>query len=320
MKKILVAVNHFTDKHLQQIQQAVEGWATVDRIDHTLDESAQTEAIQDSDIVVGWPNPQAVAKSDIHFCQLCSAGFDPYLDCGLEKKTDFIMCNAKGIFSVACAEQTLAMMFALSRRINLHIRDQQQHQWQHADAYRIVTGDTICVVGLGSIGMEIAKRCAGIGMNVIGVTRTGKEQSEPPVSKIVGLDDLPGILPDCDHVALSLPANKQTQGMFNEPMFRKMKHGSCFYNVGRGALVVESDLVKVLNDGHLFGAGLDVFETEPLPTDHPLWDMPNVIVLPHTAGRYVQEYDRLCDLFIENLKRYRQSQLQINVVDLSKHS
>ena len=320
MQQVLIAVNEFKDSHCRQINTAIDGWAQAVRIDQGIEPSEYNDALNQCDIVVGWPNARGLVDSNIRLCQLCSAGYDPYLEVPLSEKKGFTLCNARGVFSVPAAEQTLAMIFCLSRRVNLHIRDQQQHQWQRANEYRIVYDDTIGVVGLGSIGMAIAERCAGIGMNVIGVTRTGKDQPTPSVSHIVGFDNLADVLPDCDHVVLSLPANKQTQHIFDEAMFRRMKPGSCFYNVGRGTLVVESDLVKVIEDGHLFGAGLDVFETEPLPPDHPFWDMPNVIVLPHTAGRYVQEFDHLCDLFVENLSCYRAGKPLKNIVDLSKRS
>lgn len=320
MQQVLIAVNDFTDAHIQRITSVLDGWAEVRRIDHTTGTSDYNDALKQCDIVVGWPNPQGLVDSTIRYAQLCSAGYDPYLEVPLDKKEDFILCNARGVFSTAAAEQTLAMMFVLSRRLNLHIRDQNRHAWQRADEYRIVQGDTICVVGLGSIGMAIAERCAGLGLKVIGVTRSGKQQAAPPVSRIAGIDSLKQVLPKCDHVALSLPADQQTQGMFNEAMFRRMKPGSCFYNVGRGSLVVESDLVKVLQDGHLWGAGLDVFQTEPLPPEHPFWDMPNVIVLPHTAGRCVQEFDQLCDLVVDNLARYHAGRPLRNVIDFSKHA
>jgi len=318
MQQVLIAVNDFTERHINQINSQVQGWAEVLRIDENTDIREYNRAMKQSDIVMGWPNAEGLVDSSIRFCQLCSAGYDPYLAVPLDKKKDFTLCNARGVFSVPAAEQTLAMMFALSRRLNLHIRDQQQHHWQRASEYRIIDGNTICVVGLGAIGTAIAERCSAIGMSVTGVTRTGKEPLSQSVSRIVGFDNLADVLPECDHVALSLPANSQTQGMFNEQMFRRMKADSCFYNVGRGSLVVEQDLVTVLKDGHLFGAGLDVFHNEPLPSDHPFWDMPNVIVLPHTAGRYVQEFDRLCDLFTENLERYRTGKPLQNIIDLNK--
>lgn len=319
MQQILIAVNELTDAHLQRIQDAAKGWAQIVRIDQPAAAAEYQAALLNAQVVFGWPPPQGLADSpNIRLAQLCSVGYDPYLTVSLDQKKNFSLCNAHGVPSVPVAEQTIAMMFALTRRVNVHVRDQQQHTWRRADEYRIVDGATMCVVGLGAIGSAIAVRCAALGMKVIGVTRTGLEPTRPPVSRIYGFSDIKHALAEADHVAVSMPATPMTEGVFDESMFRSMKQGACFYNVSRGSLVVEPDLVRVLKDGHLWGAGLDVFATEPLPEDHPFWDMPNVVMAPHVGGRYVQEFDHLCDLFVKNLERYRDQKELINRVDLTK--
>lgn len=317
MQQVLIAVNNFTDTHIERIEQASEGWAQVGRIDQAVDQAIYDDALNRYDIVVGWPRAESLPNSSIRFVQLCSVGYDPYLEVSLDKKKDFVLCNARGVMSVAVAEHVLAMMFALTRRLYLHNRDQQRHIWRRADEYRIVDGATMCIVGLGSIGLAIAERCRSLGMRVIVVARTGKEVVPASVSHIFAFDALGEALAEADHVVLSVPTTRQTRDLFDEAMFRRMKPGACFYNVGRGSLVVESDLVKVLQDGHLWGAGLDVFATEPLPIDHPFWDMRNVIVTPHTAGRYTQEYDRLCELFVDNLQRFHTDRSLRNIINLS---
>ena len=317
MQTILIAVNDFTDAHVERIKRAAAGWARVIRVDQSADQAVYDEALNKADIAVGWPRAQSVLHSPVRFLQLCSAGYDPYLGISLDKKENFILCNSRGVFSVPAAEQTIAMMLALTRRFYIHIREQPQHIWRRTGDYRIVDGTTMCVVGMGSIGHAIAERCAGLNMTVVGVTRTGKEAVKPPLSKVFAIDALGDALAIADHVVLSMPSSPQTDGMFDEAMFRRMKQGSCFYNVGRGSLVVEADLIKVIRDGHLWGAGLDVFATEPLPKDSPLWDMENVVITPHSAGRYLQEFDILCDLFVGNLERYHKGETLINCIDLS---
>jgi phosphoglycerate dehydrogenase-like enzyme len=153
-------------------------------------------------------------------------------------------------------------------------------------------------------------------MSVIGVTRTGKEPAGPPVSRVYGIDALPDALAEADHVVLTIPASPRTQGLFDEAMFRRMKRGAYFINIARGSLVVEADLVKVLKDGHLRGAGLDVFDQEPLSADHPFWGLPNVVISPHAAGRSNDEYTRLCDLFVRNLDLYHAGKPLINRISL----
>ena len=316
MQRILVAINFFNDEHMRRICATADGWAHVERIDHEVELSTYTDALKRCDIVVGWPPADGLVDANLRLVQLCSAGYDPYLGRGLEKKQDCVVCNARGVFSVPAAEQTLAMMFALTRRLNLHIRDQAQHLWKRAPDYRIVDGDTMCVIGLGSIGRAIAERCAGVGMNVVGVTRTGEEAAEPPLSRIVAFDKLAEVLPSAGHVALSVPANSQTIGLFDEAMFRRMKPGSCFYNVARGSLMVEADLINVLNDGHLWGAGLDVFDTEPLPADHPLWGFFNVVVTPHISGPSTPR--EIGPIFNDNLRRYAANRPLRHLVDRTR--
>lgn len=316
MQTILVVVDGFTDAHMASIVQAARGWAVVRRINQSEPQAEHEQAMRQADIAIGWPKAESLPGSSIRFMQLGSSGYDPYLSVSLDRKPGFVMCNARGVYTVAVAEHAIAMMLALTRRIAMHVREQQQHIWRRGEEYDPLEGATVCILGLGSIGMAIAQRCAGLSMRVIGVTRTGKEPAKPPVSRVYGIDTLSEALAEADHVVLTIPASPRTQGLFGEAMFRRMKRGAYFHNVARGNLVVEADLVKVLKDGHLRGAGLDVFEKEPLPADHPFWDLPNVIVSPHAAGRSNDEYTRLCDLFVKNLQLYHAGKPLINRIDL----
>ena len=317
LQTILVTVDGFTDAHIRRIEDAANGWAVINRIDQSVSQSVYDQALQACDITIGWPRAESLPGSSARYVQLGSSGYDPYLAVSLDRKENFVMCNARGVYTVAVAEHTIAMMFALTRGIATHVRDQRQHIWRRAEEYRPLEGSIACVIGLGSIGMAIAQRCAALGMDVIGVTRTGKEAAGPTVTRVYGIEALPDALAGADHVVLSMPASPQTNGLFDEAMFRRMKRGACFYNIARGSLVVESALAYVLRDGHLWGAGLDVFEKEPLPQGHPFWGMDNIVITPHAAGRSTDEYTRLCDLFVQNLERYHTGKPLINKINLA---
>ena len=179
-----------------------------------------------------------------------------------------------------------------------------------------LAGSTVCVIGLGTLGSAIARRCAALGMRVLGVRRH-PERSSPDVSEVFGPEDLAAAVAGADHVVGALPGGASTTGLISREVIATMKPGACFYNVGRGPSVDEEALIERLAGGSLAGAGLDVFATEPLPDDSPLWSMENVIVTPHMAG-YTWDYaDELCEVFVANLAAYHAGEPPPNAIDLS---
>ena len=217
---------------------------------------------------------------------------------------------------IAVAEHAVAMMLALARRLPRHVRDMDERRWQRQPVYQELTGTTVCVVGLGDIGTEIARRCLGLGMKVTGVRRDAA-RGHDLVSTVYPLDRLAEALAEADHVVLAIPATRETEGLLDRAMLATMRPGACLYNVSRGSLVDEGALLDAIEAGHLAGAGLDVFAQEPLPADSPFWELENVIVTPHAAGRSVREFDRLCALFVANLGRYRRGEPLANAVSLA---
>jgi phosphoglycerate dehydrogenase-like enzyme len=252
----------------------------------------------------------------VRLLQLPSVGYDNYLGQGLESKSDFILCNAHGTMGPGIAEHTLAMMLAFARFLPKHLRDQQARRWERMPVYGELAGATVCVVGLGDLGTAIARRCAALDMRVIGVRRdSGK--GHPIAERVYPIAQIRDAVAKADHVVAILPATAETGHIFNDDVFSAMKRGAYFYNVGRGSTVDERALIAHLRSGHLAGAGLDVFEHEPMPSDSPFWTMEQVIVLPHVAGRSAREYDRQADLFLENLRRFRAGEPLLNVVPLA---
>jgi len=170
------------------------------------------------------------------------------------------------------------------------------------------------VVGIGGIGAETARLCSEFGITVIGVDPRVAE-STPGVSEVHHPEALDDVLNRGDFVIVTVPETPETQGMFGKEQFRRMKSDAFFINIGRGATVVLDDLVDALREGQLAGAGLDVFQVEPLPSDHPLWSMPGVVITPHVAGRGPYLEHRRTELFLENCQRFNEGRPLKNVVD-----
>jgi D-2-hydroxyacid dehydrogenase (NADP+) len=300
---ILIAVDDFNDAHLTKIRQAFEGQATWERIDQNAPEAVFRSTLNHSSIVIGWPDPAWLNQTPVQFHQLPSAGYDNYLNTGLEEKTDFTLCNARGVMSIPVAEHFLALMLALARRLPEHLNDKASKRWQRRQRYGEVSGSTICILGLGDIGSEIARRCLALGMKVIGV-RQYPEKGHDLVHEVYPVQQLEKAVAQANHVVLIFPAGSGTDRFFDIAAFEAMKPGAYFYNLARGSVVDEEALVEYLRNGHLAGAGLDVFSQEPLLSESPLWSMNNVIITPHVGGRSIKEFDRLCGLFIANLERF----------------
>lgn len=310
---VLIAADAFTDGHVERIQDALNGWGTAARIAEEAPEAIYHAALQTAEIVIGWPDAAWLASSPVKYFQLPSVGYDGYIGKGLEAKPGFILCNATGVMGKQIAEHVAGMVFALTRRIGQHVRDQQAGIWRQAAPYGEINGTTLCVVGLGDIGTEIARWGLAAAMRVIGVRRDAS-RGHPLVETVYPLEELKDAVAQADHVVSILPGGASTAHLYNADVFAHFKPGACFYNVGRGSSVDEAALIAALQSGHLAGAGLDVFQQEPLPASSLFWQMSNVIVTPHVAGRSVREFDRMCELFVGNLAAYQRGESLRNVV------
>ena len=175
---------------------------------------------------------------------------------------------------------------------------------------------TMGIVGLGAIGAEIARRALAFGMTVVAVDRF-PERTRPPegVESVEGMDALPDLLAASDFVVIAAPHTPETAGLFDASTISQMKPSGYLINIGRGAIVVLDDLVAALDGAQIAGAALDVFEVEPLPADHPLWDFPNVILTPHTAGYSPAIARRHLETLVENVGRFARGEPLLNVVD-----
>ena len=232
-------------------------------------------------------------------------------------ETDITVTTASGIYSNPLAEFALMAMLQHAKKLD-RLRGEKARKIWRQDSVDSVEGKTLCIIGMGNIGRAIAKRAKPFGMRVVGVKRTVGDD-DPSHEYADGLhttDDLRGAVSDADYVAASLPGTPETRHLVDASVFDAIKPGAYFVNVGRGAAVEEEALIWALESGHLSGAGLDVFEVEPLPEESPLWEMENVIVSPHATDMVPSLINPLqTDLFCQNLRRYLAGEELINVLD-----
>ncbi|ACZ42235.1 D-isomer specific 2-hydroxyacid dehydrogenase NAD-binding protein [Thermobaculum terrenum ATCC BAA-798] len=231
-----------------------------------------------------------------------------------------IVTNFRGIYNEHVATHAMAFVLAFARGFHRYIPLQLKHRWQPEPEHSGVVylpEATALVIGVGGIGAEIARLCAAFGMRVVGVD--ARRQDMPPgVTRLHPPDVLDSLLSTADFVIMTVPHTPETEGMIHIKRLQLMKPSAFLINVGRGKTVVLKDLIKALHEGIIAGAGLDVFEEEPLPPDHPLWTTPNLLLTPHVAanGPYLNE--RRYSIILENARRFVSGRELINVVDKSK--
>ena len=248
-----------------------------------------------------WPAADAV-----RWVHTASAGVDRLAFPAL-LDSDATLTNSRGVFDTPIAEYVTGLVIAMAKDLPGTLAAQAQREWRHRESER-VGGRTAVVVGSGPVGRATAALLAAVGMRV---ELVGRREGEG----VHAVDALPDLLPRAEWLVLAAPLTDATRGLLDAAALAALPPGARVINVGRGALVVQDDLVEALASGHLGGAALDVFEREPLPADSPLWKLPGVIVSPHMSGDVVGWRDELETLFVDNLARYRRGADLRNVVD-----
>jgi phosphoglycerate dehydrogenase-like enzyme len=227
-----------------------------------------------------------------------------------------VITNARGVFSRPIAEYVLMMILAVSRRLPSLLELQAERTWQPLES-RELRDVTVGIVGLGSIGSAVAELASAFGCRVVATRRhTGEGEAGPAgVDRLLPPDGLPELLAEADFVVLAAPLTPETAGLFGDAAIARLKPGAWVINIARGELVDERALARALRDGRLGGAVLDTFAEEPLPPGSPLYDLPNVILTPHTSWSSTRVMDRSVDLFCENLRLFAAGEPLRNVVD-----
>lgn len=224
--------------------------------------------------------------------------------------------TASGATAITVAHSTLGAVIALNRRFPLLADAQRRHAWEPRlgeRSPRDLKGQCAVIVGMGPIGRNIAMLLKTLGMSTIGVRRNAEPVA--PCDRTTAYSGLAEVLPLADWLILCCPASPLTRGLANAAVFAALPTGAHFVNVSRGEIAVEKDVIAALTSGKLAGAYLDVFEREPLDPASPLWDMPNVLVSPHTASHSLGQNEAIFDIFLDNLARFRRGEALRNDVD-----
>ncbi|MEQ8714567.1 MAG: D-2-hydroxyacid dehydrogenase [Cyclobacteriaceae bacterium] len=230
-----------------------------------------------------------------------------------------IFTTAKGVHAQPLAEFCIMVMLMFHKGVPRMLEEQQRHHWERY-AGTDLSGRTLVILGLGSVGQRTAQLAKAFGMHVIGVKRTIEGQSPRALSvdELYDQSMLSEVLPRAEHLVIITPQTPETEGLLGAHEIALLPKGCTFINIGRGAVVDEQALIKALQAGQIGAAGLDVFEVEPLPENSPLWDMPNVLISPHSASTSDRENSRITELFIENIKRFLDKRPLLNVLDIQK--
>jgi phosphoglycerate dehydrogenase-like enzyme len=249
----------------------------------------------------------------VRWVQATSAGIGQLLRrTGLDR-SDIVFTTASGVHAVPLAEFAALAMLYFAKQVPRLLLHQREHRWERF-AGRELRGSTVAIVGLGKIGMEVARVSRALGLSVTG-TRRGGPLPDAAVDVQRPPTELRELLADADYVVIAVPHTAETEGLIGAAELSVMRRGAVLVNIGRGKVVDEPALIAALRSGQLGGAALDVFAQEPLPPESPLWDMPNVLVNPHSASTADSENAKLTDLFCENLLRYVAGQPLLNVFD-----
>ncbi|MDN6029510.1 MAG: D-2-hydroxyacid dehydrogenase [Lactococcus plantarum] len=231
------------------------------------------------------------------------------------KEHNIILTNSRGMHAEFMSEHALAVILSYTRDLRHAYRSQLAHHWSQGEvSLGTVYGSRLCIVGAGTIGQALASKSLALGMSVTGVSRTGQPQKN--FEHMYVTSDLHQAISQADIVVLLTPLTPETFHLFDRQTFAAMKKGSCFINISRGETVDESALLENLTNGKLSFAGLDVFEKEPLSADSPFWDLPNVLITPHSAGDIDDYLSRAMTIFAGVLSDFLQDKAIRNRVDL----
>jgi phosphoglycerate dehydrogenase-like enzyme len=294
------------------------------KVVHLPDYKRMDEEIVDAEIVVAWSvRPQQItAAKNLRWIHSTAAAVHQLIFPELVN-SKIILTNAREVHGPVVAEHVIALIFALAKKIPDSVRLQEKHiwgqqlLWDELPRVREVGGATVGMVGLGSIGRPVVKSAKALGMRVIAV-REHPEKGSEGADKVFGPAQIDEVFRQADYIVLAAPVTADTKAIVNAERLALMKPGVCLINVGRGPLVDEPALAAALREKRIGGAALDVFPKEPLAADSPLWDVPNLLITPHTAALTDKLWERHYTLFSENLRRYVNGKTLLAVVDKHK--
>jgi phosphoglycerate dehydrogenase-like enzyme len=291
-------------------------------IEFLAEDAPWPEALGEANVIFAGIGPKDFqAAKKLRWLQYPSAGVENI--CGSRDFTEsgVILTNGQGCYSAQIAEHAFVLLFGLTRNLAQNIRRMREKKWGGDEAWPIeVRGMTAGIIGLGGNGREIARRARAMDMRTLSVDAEPMYAERFAMVDEVRLvdDGLDDMLRRADVVFMCAPITARSKGMLGPEQFSAMKRGAYFINISRGKTVQTPALIDALKSGRLAGAGLDVTDPEPLPPDHPLWDLPNVIITPHIAGQSQFGQQRLQKIFVENVRRFVANQPMLNLADKRK--
>lgn len=305
MKKIFVNVD-FSKDQIKKLESISKDFHFVYDKDNS---------IYDSDVIVGnYPASELRNFKNLDLILLTAVGYDAYIKKGV-LNDNTTLCNAVDVHSKEVAEHSLALILQLVKNLHLYKNNQAKHSWHDEGQVKSIDGLRVCIVGLGDIGNYLAKLCKSLGMYVIGVKRTMIEKPNY-IDELYTSNNLKEAIGDVDVVVSLLPGTKENVHLFDFDVFKSMKQDTVLINCGRGNLYDNDLLCEVLEKKMIKACASDVFEIEPLPSNHKLYELDNFVLTPHVAGYFhLQDCkDKYFDLVYENLTRYAKNEDLLYVV------
>ncbi len=256
---------------------------------------------------------------NVRWIQASSAGIGQFIQRQNYARMNAVFTTSSGVHARPLAEYTIMSMLEVVKQRDLARRQQLDHRWQRFSTVEL-SGKTLAIVGLGKIGLEVAKLAKAFDMRVIASKRhvEGLDASSFGVDVLLPWTDLHAMLAQTDFVCLATPHTIETENLMDEAAFQALKPGATLINIARGAVVVEAAMVAALESGRLAHAALDVVTTEPLPPNSPLWDIPNVSIYHHSASTNDRENQRIVELFCQNIKLYLEQKPLLNTLNIAQ--
>jgi len=335
MREIVVlSTMRFTDELLDKLRAVSPRLVVKQRTGRNAEEVEQ--ALEDGvEVLYTFYLPADLSRAPkLKWVQMHAAGVDSLLDHPI-MKSDVLLTTTSGIHATPIAEYVFASILAFNRRVPQMLYYQSRREWPQGRwnlfARPELRDSTLGIVGYGSIGREVGRIAGCFGMRVVAIKRSVSQMRDVGYA-VQGTGDREGALLDrafpperlsemlslCDYVVVAVPLTPETRKLIGEAELRAMKPSAYLVNISRGGTVDEAALIRALREGWIAGAGLDVFEEEPLPSDSPLYDLENIILSPHVSGFTLRYDERASDLFAENLRRYLAGEPLLNLVDKAR--
>jgi phosphoglycerate dehydrogenase-like enzyme len=300
----------------EEVERAVPG----DRVVR-IERRGPFDIAADAEVALGAPHPDLIKDfldqtPGLRWLHTVSAGVERLLIPEVTERDGFTLTNNSGAYDIPIAEFVLAAILSAAKHLPDYQRAQEASRWDREHTHTELRDATLVVLGMGSIGGEVARLACGLGMNVIGVRRRLDLSGIPGVSRVVPPEQLAEVAAEADFIAVTAPLTPATRGLVSRDVIARMKPGAWIVNIARGAIVDEPALLDALREKRIGGAAIDAWWTEPLPPDSEWWKLPNVIATPHSSHSSPRVRERTLALFLENLRRWKAKEPLLNVVDV----